>query len=86
MHSDWPPKEDPVHDVSTVDDHRADLLAVDRLRCGRAAVADQPGDVLDRHVSVGQQRDKAVPQLTWSPLAGVQPGCLDDLVEGTPDV
>jgi hypothetical protein len=55
MHPDWSPGEDPVHDVGTVDDHRADLLAVDRLCRGRAAVADQPGDVLDRHVGVGEQ-------------------------------
>jgi len=47
--------EDPVHDISAVHDHRADLLAVDRLCRGRAAVADQPGDVLDRHVGVGEQ-------------------------------
>ena len=61
--------EDPVHDISAVHDHRADLLAVDRLCRGRAAVADQARDVLDRHVGVGKQRDEAMPQLARSPLA-----------------
>jgi hypothetical protein len=56
-----------------MDDHRVDLLAVDRLCRGRAAVAHQARDVLYRDVGVRKQRDEAVPQLAWSPLKRVQP-------------
>src|SRR5215472_6927747 len=70
MPSAW---EDPIHDVRTVHDHRTDLLPVDRLRRGCAAMADQPGDPLERNLGIGKQRHEAVPQFARSPLAGSSP-------------
>jgi hypothetical protein len=67
-------REDPVHDISAMHDHRPDLLAVDRLGRRRAAVADQARDPLDRDVRIRKQRDEAVPQLTRRPLVRIQPG------------
>ena len=76
--------EDPVHDVSAVHDHRADLLAVDRLGRRRAAVADQAGDVLDRYVGIEEQRDEAVPQLGRSPVVRIQPAASTTLRKERP--
>ena len=78
--------ENPVHDISAMHDHRADLLTVDRLRRGRAAMADQAGDLLDRDVGIRKQRDETVPQLARSPLVRIQPRRRNYRAEGTPDV
>lgn len=53
-------REDPVHRDGAVFQYRAELLSVDSLGDGRAAVADQPRDVLQRHSGIGEQRDEAV--------------------------
>ena len=47
--------EDPVHRCGALLDHWSDLLAVDRLCDRRAAVADEPGDVFERHTGGRQQ-------------------------------
>jgi hypothetical protein len=47
--------------VGTLDQDGPDLLAVDSLGRGSAAVANQPGNVLDWHASIGHQRDESVP-------------------------
>jgi hypothetical protein len=40
-----PAGEDPVHDISAMDDHRADLLAIDRFRYGRWVCGTYHGGV-----------------------------------------
>ena len=78
--------EDAVHRFGPPDDDGPDLLPVDSLGNGRAGVADQAGDVLDRHAVIGQQRHEAVPQLARCPLPRYEPGRLGDLPEITPCV
>src|SRR5215831_2739500 len=79
-------REDQVHRVRAANENRPDLLPVDGL-CGHsAAVADQARDVLDRNVSVGEQRDEAVPQFARRPLPWVEACGLDYAAEGTPDM
>lgn len=45
--------KDPVHCRGSLLHHRSDLFAVDRLRDRCAAVADNPGDVFERHAGCG---------------------------------
>ena len=40
--------EDPVHDDRTGLEHRPGLLPVDQFGDGRAAVPDEPGDLIER--------------------------------------
>jgi len=56
-----PPGKQAVHDLSAARDDRADLLAIDELGSGRAAMADKAGNLLDRNARVREQRDEAVP-------------------------
>ena len=49
-------------------------------------MANQPGNLLDRDAGIGEQRDEAVPQLTWRPVSRIQARRLGDLAEGAPDV
>src|SRR6185312_7154233 len=76
--------ENAVHDLSATLDRRTELLTVDGLGDHGGAVADQPGDTLDRHSRIGQQRHKAMPQLARCPLSASQPGHVHDLAEVTP--
>ena len=67
-------------------DNRPDLLAVNSFGCGGPAVADQPGDSLDRNTGIRHQRDEAVPQFPRGPRPGVEPGRLHHLSELPADV
>ena len=48
-----------------------DLLPVDLLGDGRTGVPDEPGDLLQRDTTVGEQGNEAVPELPGRPLVGV---------------
>src|SRR5262249_58566296 len=78
--------QDTVPGARALDENRPDLLAVDGLGCSGPAVANEPGDLLDRNASIGHQRDEAVPQFPRSPRPGVEPGRLDHLAELAADV
>lgn len=80
-----PPSEDFIHDLRALCDDRPELLPVHSLRRRLAGVPDNLSDAIQRDAVVGEQRDKAVTQLTWRPLR-LQPRLPDDGFEVTPDV
>src|SRR5690348_9737612 len=49
-------------------------------------VASDTSNLLDRHPLVGQQRDEAVPQLTWRPLGGIEGSRSGDAAKPAADV
>jgi Domain of unknown function (DUF4145) len=49
-----------IHSLRTMQDDGPDLVTVDSLGRGGAAMADQSGDVLDGDASIGHERDEAV--------------------------
>jgi hypothetical protein len=62
--------EDLIHGDRAAQEHRAQLVAVDRLGDDRARVSAQVGDVLDAHTAVGEQGHEGVTQLLGRPLLG----------------
>jgi hypothetical protein len=49
-------------------------------------VAEEAGDLFQRHAGVGQQGHEAVPELAGRPGGGVESGVGDDAAEGAADV
>jgi hypothetical protein len=60
-------------------------MAVDGFGDFAARVANQPGDLLDSYLAIGQQADECVPQLPRGPVSS-DTGCAADRSELTPDV
>jgi hypothetical protein len=65
--------------------NRPKLLPVHGLGDMAAGMANKPGDLLDRHAVVGQQRDERVPQVPSRPVPA-EPGPLANVLEHLPDV
>ena len=65
--------EKPVHHRRARLEHRLQLVSVHEFGHRRSAMADQLRYLLDRHISVGQQRHERMAQLTWRPIVGGQP-------------
>src|SRR5262249_48320214 len=63
--------EDAVHGLRAALDDGSDLFAVDQFGYNGALMADQPRDLLQGHVIVGQERHEAVAQLPGCPLVRV---------------
>ena len=78
--------EQRVHSGGAFLQDRAQLVGVHPLVDGRAAVADEAGDVLDAQPGLRQQRDEAVPQLARRPGVGIEPGGGNDTAECAQDV
>jgi hypothetical protein len=81
-----PPGEQLIHDRGDTRDDGPDLLAVNHLGCSGPGVADETGDLLDRHTRIGQQQDEAVPQLAGRPLGRVKLRSSGDLAERAADI
>src|ERR1022692_2082912 len=77
--------EDRVHDLSPGADNWPQLTSVDRLRCGRDAVSNQPGDLLHWHALLAHDRDEGMPQLPRAPVLA-NPCGYANLPKGTPDM
>jgi hypothetical protein len=60
--------EEPVHYLGALLQDRPELLPVHGLGDMAAGMANKPCDLLDRHASVGQQRDERVPQVPRRPV------------------
>ena len=63
--------ENLIHRDSTIQDDRAQLVTVDIFRHARAWVSTQLGVFVNADGAVGQRRDEAVPQFSWSPIVWI---------------
>jgi hypothetical protein len=68
------PAEQLIHDDRAGLNHRPQLVPVHKFGDRGAAVSDQLRDLLQRHASIGEERDKRVPQFTGVHSDGLRPG------------
>jgi hypothetical protein len=68
-----PPGKQAVHDLSAARDDRADLLAIDEFGGGRAAMADEAGDLLDRDARAESSETKLCRSSRGAHSAGSRP-------------
>jgi len=77
--------KEPVHYLGALLQDRPELLSVHGLGDMAAGMASKPGDLLDRHAIIRQQRDERVPQVPRRPVPA-EPGSLANVLEHLPDV